>query len=90
MPGLWGGEQPNTSTEPFATFEKDTYEDQGNERFHGDDLIPGVTATMAMTGDNEHVVVDITAGQKMLSAMSGSLLTSLLGESSSALSNSPY
>jgi solute carrier family 25 protein 39/40 len=90
MPGAWGRDHPTTSTEPFATFEKDTYEDQGNERFHGDDLIPGVTATMAMTGDNEHVVVDITAGQKMLSAMSGSLLTSLLGESSLPLFDSLY
>ena len=33
-----------------------------------------------MTGDNDDIEVDITAGQKMLSAMSGSLLTSLLGE----------
>lgn len=31
-----------------------------------------------MTGDNDDIDVDITAGQKMMSAMSGSLLTSLL------------
>lgn len=31
-------------------------------------------------GDGGSVVPDITAGQKMVSAMSGSLLTSLLGE----------
>jgi len=33
-----------------------------------------------MTGDNDDIEVDITARQKMISAMSGSLLTSLLGE----------
>ncbi|KAF4632955.1 hypothetical protein G7Y89_g5159 [Cudoniella acicularis] len=31
-----------------------------------------------MTGDNEDVEIDLTAGQKMMSAISGSLLTSLL------------
>jgi len=40
--------------------------------------MPAVTSTIAMTGDTEDVEIDITAGQKMLSAMSGSLLTSLL------------
>ena len=33
-----------------------------------------------MMGGNDDIEVDITAGQKMMSAMSGSLLTSLLGE----------
>jgi len=32
-----------------------------------------------MSGDNDDVEIEITARQKMLSAMSGSLLTSLLG-----------
>lgn len=31
-------------------------------------------------GDGGGIIPDITAGQKMVSAMSGSLLTSLLGE----------
>lgn len=31
-------------------------------------------------GDGGSIIPDITAGQKMVSAMSGSLLTSLLGE----------
>lgn len=33
-----------------------------------------------MSGDNEDIDVEITAGQKMISAMSGSLLTSVLGK----------
>lgn len=50
-----------------------------HDRIHGDNPIPGVSSTIAMMGDNDEIEVDITAGQKMLSAMSGSLLTSLLG-----------
>lgn len=62
-----------------TTFEKHRrFGGQGHDRIHGDNLIPGVSSTIAMTGDNDDVEVDITAGQKMLSAMSGSLLTSLL------------
>ena len=42
-----------------------------------------------MTAEEETIImepeVDISAGQKMLSAVSGSLLTSLLGELSSLL-----
>lgn len=34
---------------------------------------------MAMLRNEEDVEIGITAGQKMISAMSGSLLTSLLG-----------
>lgn len=52
---------------------------KGHDRIHGDNPIPGVSSTIAMMGDNDEIEVDITAGQKMLSAMSGSLLTSLLG-----------
>ncbi|RFU33762.1 hypothetical protein B7463_g2565, partial [Scytalidium lignicola] len=53
---------------------------QGHDRIHGDDPLPGLEETIAVTGDNINmdIDVDITAGQKMLSAMSGSLLTSLL------------
>jgi solute carrier family 25 protein 39/40 len=36
----------------------------------------------AEDGDGGNAIPDITAGQKMVSAMSGSLLTSLLGEQS--------
>ena len=65
-----------------TTFERDTsLRGQGHDRIHGDNPIPGVSSTIAMTGDNDDVEVDITATQKMISAMSGSLLTSLLGES---------
>ena len=72
-------DRPHT-TDQFATTSRDsTFEGQGHDRIHGDNLIPGVSSTIAMNGDNEDVVVDITAGQKMISAMSGSLLTSLLG-----------
>ena len=53
----------------------------GHDRIHGDNPIPGVASTIAMSGDNGDVEVDITATQKMISAMSGSLLTSLLGRS---------
>jgi solute carrier family 25, member 39/40 len=52
---------------------------KGHDRIHGDNPIPGVSSTIAMMGDNDEIEVDITAGQKMMSAMSGSLLTSLLG-----------
>ena len=55
-------------------------EGQCHDRIHGDDLVTGVSSTIAMSGDNDDVDVEITAGQKMLSAMSGSLLTSLLGK----------
>lgn len=53
---------------------------EGHDRIHGDNLIPGVSATIAMSGDNEDVEIGITAGQKMLSAMSGSFVTSLLSK----------
>lgn len=61
-------------------FERErSHRGQGHDRLHGDNPIPGVSSTIAMSGDNDDVEVAITAGQKMLSAMSGSLLTSLLG-----------
>lgn len=52
---------------------------QGHDRIHGDNLIPGASSGIAMTGDSQDIDIEITAGQKMISAMSGSLLTSLLG-----------
>lgn len=65
-----------------TTFEHQrSFATKGHDRIHGDNPIPGVSSTIAMTGDNDDVEVDITAGQKMMSAMSGSLLTSLLGMS---------
>ena len=51
----------------------------GHDRIHGDDPIPGFPTPVAMDSTNVDNEVDITAGQKMISAMSGSLLTSLLG-----------
>ena len=52
----------------------------GHDRIHGNHIVAGVSSTVAMPGDSEVVDMKITAGQKMLSAMSGSLLTSLLGK----------
>jgi hypothetical protein len=64
----------------YETFDR-TWAGQSHDRIHGDDLVPGVAATIAMNGDNDNVDFDITATQKMISAISGSLLTSLLGKS---------
>jgi hypothetical protein len=73
-----------SDSELATALERDrSHRDAGYDRIHGDDPIPGISSTIAMTGDVEDVEVDITAGQKMLSAMSGSLLTSLLGKLSS-------
>lgn len=66
-------------------FEGESHRSQRHDRIHGDDLIPGVSSTIAMSGDmgdQDDAEIDITAGQKMMSAMSGSLLTSLLGRAS--------
>ncbi len=81
MSDHWDRHSP--SDQEFATtFEREgAFRHQGHDRIHGDNLIPGVSSTIAMTGDNDDVEIDITAGQKMISAMSGSLLTSLLGTS---------
>jgi solute carrier family 25 protein 39/40 len=73
-------DRDSLSDNEIATkIEKQRFGGQGHDRIHGDNPVPGVSATVAMSGDNEDVDVDITAGQKMISAMSGSLLTSLLG-----------
>jgi solute carrier family 25 protein 39/40 len=80
MSGHWDREE--LSDNKIATpFEKHrVFGGQGHDRIHGDNLVPEVSSTIAMSGDNDDVDVEITAGQKMLSAMSGSLLTSLLGK----------
>ncbi|TVY68900.1 Solute carrier family 25 member [Lachnellula suecica] len=78
MPDSWN-RHGQADKELATTFAKDrSLEGHGHDRIHGDDIIPGVASTIAMSGDNEDIEVDITAGQKMISAMSGSLLTSLL------------
>jgi solute carrier family 25 protein 39/40 len=64
----------------YETFDK-TWAGHSHDRIHGDDLVPGVAATIAMNGDSDNVDFDITATQKMISAISGSLITSLLGKS---------
>jgi solute carrier family 25 protein 39/40 len=55
---------------------------QNYDRIDGDEAsmsgIPGIAG--AGDGDGDSIIPDITAGQKIASAMSGSLLTSLLGE----------
>lgn len=87
MPVTWD-QHPSDAEHP-ASF--DPYNKQGNQNFpdhlhdsiRGDEPVLGVAPTMVMVGDGPEAEVetevDITAGQKMLSAMSGSLLTSLLG-----------
>jgi solute carrier family 25, member 39/40 len=78
MSGFW--DQPQSPNQIATTFESGRSQKggQGHDRIHGDSYIPGISPTMAMTSENV-VELDITLGQKMVSAMSGSLLTSLLG-----------
>jgi solute carrier family 25, member 39/40 len=81
MSGHWD-RRAQKDEELTTTFERDSnLKAHGHDRIHGDNPIPGVSSTIGMAGDNDDVEVDITARQKMMSAMSGSLLTSLLGES---------
>ncbi|KAG9231926.1 mitochondrial carrier domain-containing protein [Amylocarpus encephaloides] len=81
MSGHWG-RHSRTNQESAAVFEgfegRNNWDAQTHGRLHGDELVPGVAATIAMNGDIEDVDINISAGQKMLSAMSGSLLTSIL------------
>lgn len=74
-------ELATTTTTSFVDDDHPSITGQAHDRIHGDGLIPGVEETIAMEGDNGRLDIDveITAGQKMISAMSGSLLTSLLG-----------
>jgi solute carrier family 25 protein 39/40 len=70
----------HVQTDDLATpFQRDGQRGTGHDRIHGDNPIGGESSAIAMSGDIDNVGIDITAGQKMLSAMSGSLLTSLLG-----------
>ncbi len=80
MPGNWG--RDSQLRDEFATTSEGErgLHSPGHDRIHGDNLIPGTSSTIAMSGDNEDIDVEITAGQKMISAMSGSLLTSVLGK----------
>ncbi|KAH8597547.1 mitochondrial carrier domain-containing protein [Bisporella sp. PMI_857] len=57
---------------------EENYGDQEHDRIHDNNLIPGVSSTVAMSGEMDDDSFETTAGQKMVSAMSGSLLTSLL------------
>ena len=80
MSGQWD-RYSHTEDNLATTFEKgeNSFGGRGHDQIHGDNPIPGVSSTIAMSGDNEGIEVDITAGQKMLSAVTGSLCTSLLG-----------
>jgi solute carrier family 25, member 39/40 len=80
MSGHWDRQADSDKELATTVVEQRSFGGKGHDRIHGDNPIPGVSSTIAMTGDNDDVEVDITAGQKMLSAMSGSLLTSLLGK----------
>lgn len=56
---------------------------QNYDRIDEDEVaMSGIGIGGAQNGDGGNAVPDITAGQKMVSAMSGSLFTSLLGEQS--------
>ena len=73
-------DEESTATSEHGT----TFGGQGHDRILEDNPLQGLPSPIAMSSENDHVVVDITAGQKMLSAMSGSLFTSLLGKSDSS------
>ena len=60
-------------------------EGQRHDRISGGIL--GVTAVTRCGRDEPETEVDISAGQKMLSAVSGSLLTSLLGKPCSSIND---
>lgn len=53
---------------------------QKHDRADGDNKSPNMAA-QAQAGDARSDPLEITTGQRMISAMAGSLLTSLLGES---------
>ncbi|KAK2625491.1 hypothetical protein QTJ16_004803 [Diplocarpon rosae] len=66
------------SDEITTLYHQEGFARQGHDRIHGDNPVPGASSTIAMSVDNEELDIGITAGQKMISAMYGSLLTSLL------------
>jgi solute carrier family 25 protein 39/40 len=80
MPSHWDREAVLNNTIATSFEEQTGLGDPRHDRIHGDNLVPGVSSTIAMTGDSNDIEVEITARQKMISAMSGSLLTSLLGK----------
>lgn len=82
MSGFWDRSQSNSQV-ATTTFDErsESQRGQGHDRIRtDDDPAPGISPAMAVTG-GDGVELDITAAQKMMSAMSGSLLTSLLGTS---------
>ena len=77
-------------TEPLRSDERghgrlEDTEGQRHDRISGGIL--GVTAVTRSGRDEPETEVDISAGQKMLSAVSGSLLTSLLGKPCSSIND---
>lgn len=80
MSGFWDRSESNSqaATTTFESESTTSQRGQGHDRIRADDPVPGILPSMAVTGGDD-VEFDITAGQKMVSAMSGSLLTSLLG-----------
>lgn len=82
MSGPWDRHSSSNaqSATGFGTFVGEKpWAAQFNDNLDGDE--PLAAPIMATNIDNDDVDVEITHGQKMLSAMSGSLLTSLLGMS---------
>ena len=77
MPGNWDKKEGKNDLATVG--EERRFGGQGHDRIHGDNPIPGAPSGIVMMGDNHDIDIEITAGQKMISAMSGSLLTSLLG-----------
>jgi len=78
MPNQWDRGPPTEKQTATEFAEEDYHLGQRHDRLHGDNPIPGTSSTIAMMGDNTDIDIDITAGQKMLSATTGSFLTSLL------------
>lgn len=77
MSGLW--DRPQTNPKVATTFENESQRRQGGQEHDRilDDTDHVMAQSMPLPGnENEY---GITVGQKMLSAMSGSLVTSLLG-----------
>jgi hypothetical protein len=64
--------------EPFQNNQLASTESQKHDRFVDDIALLGPPIEPE-SGRDHNGDIDITAGQKMLSAMSGSLLTSLIG-----------
>ena len=77
MSSFW--DHPQATAEVATAFESgsaSSQRGQGHDRIHADERIPVISPTMVISA-GDLVEQDITAGQKMISAMSGSILTSL-------------